>query len=179
MNWKEGRGDRPPSVRPAPKYRIVYPRPGKPLTVVILDHTFVGFDSHWIPSADRKTGRTILCNLPDPCTCQGVSLPCKWHCYLGVTSCIGPDLGVLSLTLRGLHALQAVAGEDASLRGTKISIHRATDHPSSRVVIHVLVDGANKVVPPSFDLLPSLEAVYGKDNLAQWYSRNRGKDGAS
>lgn len=179
MDWTLARGDRLPQRQPAPKYRVVYPTPGNDLILKLLDHAWLGVDCHWLPASNGKPGRTILCSLPDACTCQTNPLPCKWQAYIGITSCRSKDVAILSLTQRGVDALMTVAGDERSLRGLKVSCRRATDHPSSRLVFHVLVEDKPQPCPPSFDLLPSLEAIYGRDALNAWAARNLKKDGAS
>lgn len=179
MNWKEGRGDSVPRQAPAPRFRIAYPRPGEPLEVRLLDHTFIGFDCHWLPAHGNAAARTILCEHPDPCTCDQQPLPFKWHGYIGAVNLRRGDYIVLSLTQRGVIALQDVAGEEATLQGLRIALRRATEHASSRLIINVLEERVKGTCPPAFDLVPSLECVYGRDALARWSSRNRGKDGAS
>lgn len=179
MDWKQGRGDSAPSIRPAPKYRIIIPKPGDPTIVRILDHTFLGVDAHWIKGSGSQPSRTIGCIKGEGCPCETVALPNKWHAYLGVSSYRSRECGILSLTQRGQLALADVAGDEASLRGLKISVRRATDHPSSRMLIHVLVNDQKEPCPPAFDLMPTLASVYGPAWADYFMRRCMGKDGAS
>lgn len=178
MSWKEGMGDAAPRQPAAPRYRIIYPKPGAGIVGTLLNDTFVGMETHWLRSGPKDLGRTIICGLPGECACRTQALPYKWHGYIGIAADKWPDPCVLSLTGRTVKSIEAVAGDSETLRGLRFHFKRATDHTSSKVIAFCLVAPKDGRVLPPIALMPTLEGVYGTAAVRAWAERVGWKDGA-
>lgn len=178
MDRLHGRGDPLPPRGAHTHYRIVYPTPGHPLELLVVNPTWDGFDTHWLKRDDGGKSRTIICNLPGECWCQMTPMANKWHGYIG---CVEMRLGkrvILSCTQRSMLTLLDVEPERTSLRGLMIVISRATLHPNSIATAEKSPKAWNTPLPAEMDLLPTLSALYGADQIQSWHDRVRGKDGA-
>lgn len=174
----DGFGAQVPCGPVVQRWNIIYPKPGEPLHVVITSHHWLGFDTHWIAAHGDFKGRTILCEKPDACVCQSEQLPDKWHGYIGVVGFSTHKPAVVSLTKKSLHSLLDLAGERETLRGLPVTFSRLNSHVNSPARALYLARDWPGPLPPVFDLVPSLEPLYGRAAIAAYLARHGLKDGA-
>lgn len=177
MKKTDGRGDPLPIGGVSPRFRVVTPKPGHPLHLLILNPTWDGMDTHWLPASEDRPGRTIICELPDPCPCQQSNLPYKWHGYIGCINAARGDTCILSMTKLSLNALLMATPDLDSLRGHMVIARRQTDHASSTVIFDPAQRKWQQPIPLPFRLDASLATVYGAAAVERWRERSGGKDG--
>ena len=165
-----GGGVPPPLPRQGERWSVVSPRPGEPLELVVVGNTWLGMDCHWWTPPQATCPRSTLCLAPQACICLSEVVPDKWHGYLAVALWRTGRPAVLSLTQLGVDCLIDAAGDVKTLRGIPLVLARQSSHRSSKISATKNPKRWTYRLPDSFDLLPSLEPVFGVKEIAIWKS---------
>jgi len=177
MNASEGFGVPPPPAPPPARWSIVYPKPGLPIDCVMVSDAWLGCECHWWQPPGGEEARTVLCGKPDKCVCLHETVPDKWVCYAGVMLFKSRARAVITLSRNGLHSLLDLAGNRETLRGLPVTFSRLNAHANSPARACYLARDWPGPLPPNFDLAPTLQAVYGKDEVDAYLAKLGRKDG--
>lgn len=150
------------------RWSVVSPRPGEDLECVVVGNTWLGLDCHWWQPPGCKGPRSTLCLRPEACICLSDAVPDKWHGYLAIVLWRTALPAVLSLTQMGVDCIIDACPNVKSLRGQGLVLSRATTHASSKIRAVKSPKRWTYRLPEPFDLLPSLEPIYGAKEVSVW-----------
>lgn len=161
-------GRQPPATPPDPVYTVVHVGVERALEVVVVNASWLGMDCHWLKPPGYARERTTLCLAPDTCVCLHEAVPNKWHGYLGCLRWSDGQRIILSITDSTALSISKAVGVGGSLRGTGLVLKRKSGHKCSPVVAELNPKRWAYPLGPEFDVLPSLEALYGRKEIAAW-----------
>lgn len=110
----------------APK--LVRVKPGPPLHVVLLNHKYVGLDTHY------WGGHTVHCPGEETCKACLSGLISVWSGFIFVTSWDGGRVGLLAITPVMGATLTMKGNGNGSLLGMRVAFRRKTKQPNSGVL---------------------------------------------
>lgn len=161
-------GAAPPAGERPPVFKVVYPSTERPLEIVVVNPAWLGLDCHWHKPPGWARERTTLCLAPDSCVCLSEVVPNKWHGYLGAARWSDGQRVIVSITDRTARSIADVVGSTLSLRGVCLILKRKSGHKCSPVVAELNPKRWSYPLPPQFDVLPSLAALYGQKEIEAW-----------
>jgi len=177
MRESIGHGDPRPAGVKALVFPVLIVPPQRPLEAVIVSDTWLGLCCHWWRAPGDPEPRTTICTAPAQCVCLSEpDVPFKWHCYILVVTMHNLRHGVLSLTDPTLHELVGIDADAVSFRGSVLIFKRASEHKSSKVLVEQSPKRWLRPLPDRLSLRPTLEAVYGKAQIAAWSALHPDED---
>ena len=130
-----------------------------PLKVGLLGPEIVGVLTHYHLGAKR----TVPCLGEDVCPLCGTGSQARWKGYCPATRGGTREMCVVEITEGAARAILSHPLAAGGLRGLVLTLQRKKTHPNAPVFATLEKAPATAVIPPAFDPVPSLLALWGKN----------------
>lgn len=145
-----------PPPRPRRVAKIVRPRPGEPLDVIVYTPQVWGMMTHWV------NGRTKPCLAKDcPCQKEGSDLRSLWKGYLlAATYDKLSELVIVEISVEAAWQCKELQGQCQLLRGARLKLRRANAKANSQVIPELTLNHRTDWPAPPLDLVEALSRVW-------------------
>lgn len=144
----------PPNADDQVAYRIRRTQVGKPQSMIVLSHGFIGTATHFY------NGRTCKCD-PNGCRACAAGNNPRWHGFLAVFNPINFQISILEVPKSTVHQVLHYRHDLTSFRGDTLTVERVPNKPNGRV--HASLKPTTVQIdhlPPAPDVAACLERMW-------------------
>jgi hypothetical protein len=142
-------------------YKVIAPQGKLPCKVTLLANCFTGFWTHWIKDHSNPKGKVVPCAGQVDCPMCRAGYGIRWTGYSAAYSWQYKEPRVVAITEAAGRQLIAVYQRYGSLRGQTITLQRKDAWLNAPVVVTFHGHEKADLVPAEFDIMPSLNRMWG------------------